>query len=105
MKTAIKGHNDFFKVFGKEEEGITLPASNTLEEIVIALAEHYQDTTKAGHGIFFDFKATPELEKPVLDYLIDGFGWTLEKPFFIRKPKKQNAYLWKPFGRCTADIC
>jgi hypothetical protein len=37
--------------------------------------------------MFFDFSATPELEKPVLDYLVKGFGWSLEKPYFIRKPK------------------
>ncbi len=36
--------------------------------------------------MFFDFSQTPELKKPVLDYLIKGFGWTLEKPFFVRKP-------------------
>jgi hypothetical protein len=41
-----------------------------------------------GHGLFLDFKATPELEKPALDCLINDYGWTLEKPFFIRKPKK-----------------
>jgi len=88
MKTPIKDHNDFFRTFGTETEGIKLPASNTQEQNVIAFAEHFEDITEAGHGMFFDFSATPELEKPVLDYLINGFGWILEKPFFIRKPEK-----------------
>jgi hypothetical protein len=39
-------------------------------------------------GLFLDFKATPELEKPALDCLVNDYGWTLEKPFFIRKLKK-----------------
>jgi len=37
------------------------------------------------HGLFFDFKAAPEFEKPVLDYLVGHFGRTLEKHFFIWK--------------------
>ena len=50
------------------------------------MAEHYHNSIKPGHGLFFDFKDTPEYEKPVLDYLVQNLGWTLEKPFFIRKP-------------------
>ena len=88
MKIPIRDHNDFFNIFGTATEGITLPATNTHEENIIAFAEHFHDTTEYGHGIFFDFSNTPEIEKPVLDYLINGFGWTLEKPFFIRKPEK-----------------
>jgi hypothetical protein len=40
--------------------------------------------------MFFDFSATPEYEEPVLNYLAEYFGWTLEKPFFIRKPDHLN---------------
>ncbi len=64
----------------------TLPASNSFEENVKAFAEHYQKIIEPGHGLFFDFKATPEYEKPVLDYLVKNYGWVLEKSFFIRKP-------------------
>jgi hypothetical protein len=62
-----------------------LPATNTFEENVKLWAEHYHAVTEPGHGLFFDFEETPEYEKPVLDYLVKHFGWTLEKPFFIRK--------------------
>lgn len=65
----------------------TLPTTNTFEENVIAFAEHYNNIIEPGHGLFFDFSKTPEYEKPVLNYLVKHFGWTLEKPFFIRKPK------------------
>lgn len=65
----------------------TLPATNTLEQNVQLWAEHYNNIIEPGHGLFFDFKSTPEYEKPVLDYLITHFKWTLEKTFFIRKPQ------------------
>jgi len=65
----------------------TFPASNTFEENIIAMAEHYNNIIKPGHGMFFDFSKTPEYEKPVLDYLTKNFGWKLEHPTFIRKPK------------------
>ncbi len=68
------------------DNSFTLPASNTLEQNVQLWAEHYNATIEPGHGLFFDFKATPEYEKPVLQYLVNNFQWTLEKPFFIRKP-------------------
>ena len=76
----------FFNTFGTEEQGHSFKKDTPLEKIVITLAEDWQEKTQAGHGMFFDFTQTPELEKPVLDYLIKGFGWTLEKPYFIRKP-------------------
>jgi hypothetical protein len=69
-------------------DSLTLPADNTFEENVKALAEHYHNSIKPGHGLFFDFSATPEYEKPVLDCLVQHFGWTVEKPFFIRKPEE-----------------
>jgi len=68
------------------ENEFTLQATNTIEQNAQLWAEHYNNLIEPGHGLFFDFKATPEFEKPVLDYLINHFGWTLEKPFFIRKP-------------------
>jgi hypothetical protein len=64
----------------------TLPEENSFEQNVKLITEHYNQKIDPGHGLFFDFSATPEYEKPVLDYLIKKFGWTLEKPFFIRKP-------------------
>lgn len=78
-------HN-FFEAFGTEEPGITLPPSNPLQENARLLAMHYNETIKPGHGLFFDFSASPEYEKPVPDYLTQYFGWAIEKSFFIRKP-------------------
>jgi hypothetical protein len=65
-----------------------LPATNTIQQNAKLWAEHYNNIIQAGHGLFFDFKATPELEKPALDCLVNTYGWKLEKPFFIRKPIK-----------------
>ena len=70
------------------ENTFTLPLENTIEENAKLWAEHYNNLIEQGHGLFLDFKATPELEKPALDCLVNDYGWTLEKPFFIRKPKK-----------------
>ncbi len=67
------------------DTSFSLPPTNTFEQNVKFWAEHYNSTTKHGHGLFFDFSATPEYEKPVLDYLVEHLDWTLEKPFFIRK--------------------
>jgi hypothetical protein len=69
------------------QSSFTLPASNTFEENVSTMAEHYNDIIEPGHGLFFDFSKTPEYEKPVLDYLTGHFAWTLEHPTFIRKPE------------------
>lgn len=69
------------------ENTFTLPASNSFEVNVAAFAEHYNNIIQPGHGLFFDFSKTPEYEKPVLDYLTEHFGWSLEHPTFIRKPK------------------
>jgi hypothetical protein len=79
--------DNFFNRFGKASSGIELPASNSFEQNVVALADYYDAIIKPGKGFFFDFKNTPEYEKPVLDYLTKGYGWILEKPFFIRKHK------------------
>jgi hypothetical protein len=65
---------------------LTLPPHCTTEQIVVHLADHYDQLIKPGHGLFFDFNNTPELKQPLLNYLTKGYGWTLEKPFFIRKP-------------------
>ena len=78
--------NNFFDTFGTASPGITLAASNTFEQNVVALVEHYDSIIEPGHGLFFDLSATPEYEKPVLDYLVKGFGWILETASFIRKP-------------------
>ncbi len=48
----------------------------------------HHNLIKHGEGLFFDFKDMPKYEKPCLDYLINHYGWVLEKPFFIRKPEK-----------------
>jgi hypothetical protein len=76
----------FFNAFGTETKGLSFKKSTPQEKIIIDIAEDWQEKTIPGHGMFFDFSQTPEIEKPILDYLIKGFGWTLEKPFFIRKP-------------------
>jgi len=44
----------------------TLPTTNTIEKNAELWAENYKDDIKPGHGMFFDFKDAPELEKPVI---------------------------------------
>jgi|GEM_PF-1358245 hypothetical protein len=80
--------NHFFNAHGKPKHGIILPASNSFEENVKAMAEHYNKTIEPGHGLFLDFTFTPEYEKPFIDYMVTYFGWRLEQPFFIRKPEQ-----------------
>ena len=70
------------------ENTFTLPATNTIEQNAQLWAKRYNDMIEPGHGLFLDFTQCPELEKPALDCLVNSYGWTLEKPFFIRKPKK-----------------
>ena len=36
------------------EKEVIFPASNTFEQNVVAMAEHYNNTTEPGHGFFFD---------------------------------------------------
>ena len=67
---------------------IVFPGSNTLEENARLWAEHYNGIVEPGHGLFIDFKKTPEFEKPCFEYITKHFGWVIEKPFFIRKPLK-----------------
>lgn len=64
---------------------LTLPPTNTFDRNIALMAAHYDNIIGSGHGLFFDFSQTPEYEKPVLDYLVKEYNWTLEKPFFIRK--------------------
>lgn len=68
------------------DNSFELPATNNLEQNAALWAEHYNNLIEPGHGLFLDFKATPELEKPALACLVNSYGWVLEKPFFIRKP-------------------
>jgi hypothetical protein len=63
------------------------------DSIVMDIAQRWEKDTKPGQGIFFDFSATPELQKPLLDYLVNRFGWSLEKKYFIRKPLKRILHL------------
>ena len=82
-----KGINDFFNLLGEPKPGITLPASNTFEQNVKAMAEFHHNATLPGHGLFLDFSFTPEYEKPFIEYMVTHFGWRIEQPFFIRKPE------------------
>jgi hypothetical protein len=77
---------NFFDAFGTPTEGLSFKKSTPQEKIIIDIAESWQENIQAGHGMFFDFSQTPEIERPILDYLIQGFGWKLETAFFIRKP-------------------
>ena len=47
------------------------PATNTFEANVKLWAERHHAIIEPGHGLFFDFKAAPEFEKPVLNYSLD----------------------------------
>jgi hypothetical protein len=64
-----------------------LPATNTIEQNAQLWAKRYNDMIEPGYGLFLDFTQCPELEKLAIDCLVNSYGWTLEKPFFIRKPK------------------
>ena len=45
------------------------------------------ETIEPGSGFFFDFKATPKIEKPLIEYLINN-GWKLDyNDTFLRKPE------------------
>lgn len=65
---------------------LILPASNTLEQNANIWAEYYNNAVESGQGLFIDFKKSPELKQPAINCLVNKYGWTLEKPFFIRKP-------------------
>jgi hypothetical protein len=60
---------DFFERFGSVSHEKTYPLATPTEAIAIDIAERWEEETLPGHGMFFDFSQTPELEKPVLDYL------------------------------------
>ena len=65
---------------------INLPETNTFEENVQILAEEYNKYIQSGHGLFINLEATPEYQKPVMDCLAKKYDWTIEKPYFARKP-------------------
>jgi len=74
----------------RTDNTFTLPATNTLEENAKLWAENASKNIKPGHGLFFDFKAVPELEKPVIDYFVNILGWSLDyNDTFIRKPENK----------------
>lgn len=77
----------FFNQYGKIQNLTKYSGDMPTLSIATHVAKQWNNNTQPGHGMFFDFSATPELQKPVLDYLVKGFGWKLEKPYFIRKPK------------------
>jgi hypothetical protein len=79
---------DFFERFGSVTHEKTYPSATPTESIAIDIAERWEEETPPGHGMFFDFSKTPELEQPILDYLTKGFGWKIENHGFIRKPLK-----------------
>lgn len=82
-----KGLHNFFNNCGTVTNRKTYAKDTTNEKIAIDIAEKLQDATVAEHGVFIDYSETPEIEKHIIAYLVEGFGWTLEKPYFIRKPK------------------
>lgn len=73
--------------FGKEQASLVLPSSNSFQENVKQFALHYLRIIEPGHGLFLDFSKTPEYKEPVIQYLVQKFGWTREADSFIRKPK------------------
>lgn len=65
-----------------------LPASNTIEENVIAFVKRYNKIIKPGNGFFFDYSQTSKLEKPLVDYMTNKLGWKLEyNNKFLRRPE------------------
>ncbi len=68
------------------EKSIILLKTNTIEQNSKLWAEFIDKDTPSKQGIFINFKETPELEKPYIDYLVKNYNYVLEKPFFLRKP-------------------
>lgn len=56
----------------------TLPSTNPIEKNAKLWAENASKNIEPGQGFFFDFKNTPELEKPVIDYFVNVLGWSLD---------------------------
>jgi hypothetical protein len=57
------------------------------DENIKDMAKYYNDYIEPGHGFFFDFKATPEIKKPLIEYMTTVLGWKLDyKNTFLRKP-------------------
>lgn len=67
---------------------ISFPKVDTFEEEVDLFVEYYNNNFKNGEGFFFDFSRTPEHKEPILNGLIEKYGWILERPYFIRKGKR-----------------
>ena len=63
---------------------LSFPVSGTFDENVELWAFHFEVCTEEGHGMFFDFRAAPEYERPVIGLLKER-GWILERPYFIRR--------------------
>jgi hypothetical protein len=62
--------------------------SNSFEDNIKGMADFYNNKTEYGQGFFFDFSKTPEVKKPILDYLIKNLGWKYDyNKTFIRKPE------------------
>ena len=60
----------------------------SFEENIKGMGEFHNKNTKPGMGFFFDFSKTPEIEKPIIDFLKNNYGWKLEyKKTFLRKPE------------------
>ena len=66
----------------------TYSKNMAFDEIIKAMAEEHQKNIEPGHGFFFDFSKTPEYKEPVLNYLIENYGWKMDyEGTFIRKPE------------------
>jgi len=79
------------------ENTFILPLENTIEENAKLWAEHYNNLIEYRQGLFLDFKATPELEKPAIDCLINDYDWTLEKLFLSASLKSKSPALLQGF--------
>lgn len=72
----------------QDKNTYTWTKDKPFDENIKDMAKYYNDFTEPGSGFFFDFKATPEIEKPLTNYMISTLGWKLDyNNTFLRKPE------------------
>lgn len=71
----------------EDKNTFTWTKDKTFDENIKAMAEFHNERTEPGLGFFFDFKATPEIEKPLTNYMTSVLGWKFDyNNTFLRKP-------------------
>lgn len=65
--------------------------SKSFEDNVRNWCEVYQEKFEPGKGFFFDYTATPEFGRAIVNWMQHFYGWKLEYDgTFLRKPKDSS---------------